>query len=228
MKWGLKYLLLVLMLLPPSVYGATIEGRVYDWSTLEPLNNVIVEVNTIPSQTHVVTDGTYSFDILPGTYNLSASYYHNNILDLQTKEVLLVTGEGHFTLDLILFPVDEVEFFFEDNDLSLDEIFVNEESKDPFDRRILIAGFIIVLSLLILRANKRKKTEHHSELPEDLQTLLRILDINQGRMTQLEIRKKMDLSEAKISLMITDLEARGLVKKIKKGRGNVIIRKKPD
>ncbi|MHC1584962.1 MAG: helix-turn-helix transcriptional regulator, partial [Candidatus Syntropharchaeia archaeon] len=33
----------------------------------------------------------------------------------------------------------------------------------------------------------------------------------------------LSLSEAKISLMITDLENRGLVTKIKKGRGNVII-----
>jgi uncharacterized membrane protein len=38
--------------------------------------------------------------------------------------------------------------------------------------------------------------------------------------------KQTDLSEAKGSLIITDLESRGLVKKIKKGRGNnILIRK---
>ena len=38
-----------------------------------------------------------------------------------------------------------------------------------------------------------------------------------------EIRKHFPLSEAKISLMITELEHKGIVNRIKKGRGNVII-----
>ena len=45
------------------------------------------------------------------------------------------------------------------------------------------------------------------------------------RTTQKEIRKIIPLSEAKISLMITDLESRDLIKKVKKGRGNIIILK---
>jgi uncharacterized membrane protein len=43
------------------------------------------------------------------------------------------------------------------------------------------------------------------------------------RVTQKEIRKSFPMSEAKISLIITDLESQGKVRKIKKGRGNVII-----
>jgi uncharacterized membrane protein len=44
-----------------------------------------------------------------------------------------------------------------------------------------------------------------------------------GRTTQKDIRKKIPLSEAKVSLMISELEAKGKIQKIKKGRGNIIV-----
>lgn len=58
---------------------------------------------------------------------------------------------------------------------------------------------------------------------DDLKGLLKVISAMGGRTTQTELRKKLSYSEAKISLMLTDLESRGLIKKIKKGRGNIII-----
>ncbi|HEY3422179.1 MAG TPA: hypothetical protein VGK13_03395 [Methanocellaceae archaeon] len=60
-------------------------------------------------------------------------------------------------------------------------------------------------------------------LPEDLKEVIRIMEKHGGRMTQLDLRKSLPYSEAKVSLMISDLESRGIVKKIKKGRGNILI-----
>ena len=60
-------------------------------------------------------------------------------------------------------------------------------------------------------------------LPEDLKEVIRIMEKHGGRMTQLDLRKTLPYSEAKVSLMISDLESRGIVKKIKKGRGNILI-----
>jgi uncharacterized membrane protein len=65
-------------------------------------------------------------------------------------------------------------------------------------------------------------------LPDDLREVVRIIERNGGRITQLDLRKALPYSEAKVSLMVTDLENRGIVKKIKKGRGNVIILNKPE
>jgi uncharacterized membrane protein len=53
--------------------------------------------------------------------------------------------------------------------------------------------------------------------------MLSLLAKNQGRMTQKDIRKEFPLSEAKISLIIAQLESAGKISKIKKGRGNIII-----
>jgi len=62
-----------------------------------------------------------------------------------------------------------------------------------------------------------------SEIPSDLQEVLSIIRGRDGRISQKDLRMRLNCSEAKASLMITDLEDRGLVKKVKKGRGNVII-----
>ncbi|MBI2147814.1 winged helix-turn-helix transcriptional regulator [Candidatus Woesearchaeota archaeon] len=55
------------------------------------------------------------------------------------------------------------------------------------------------------------------------QQILDILQKNERRMTQKDIRKELPLSEAKVSLLITELEHAGKIKKIKKGRGNIVI-----
>jgi uncharacterized membrane protein len=64
--------------------------------------------------------------------------------------------------------------------------------------------------------------EDISFLPPDLQEVLDIIEANGGRITQKELRSKMKYSEAKVSLMVSDLQNRGLVEKFKKGRGNVV------
>ncbi len=64
-----------------------------------------------------------------------------------------------------------------------------------------------------------------SDLPSDLKEVLLVIRDGGGRITQKELRARLKYSEAKVSLMITDLEDRGMVKKVKKGRGNVIILK---
>ena len=55
---------------------------------------------------------------------------------------------------------------------------------------------------------------------------LEIIKKEGGRTTQKDIRKEIPLSEAKTSLMIAELEHKGIIEKIKKGRGNIIILKK--
>lgn len=68
---------------------------------------------------------------------------------------------------------------------------------------------------------------HDLLLPQDCREVLAIMEKNGGRITQLDLRKALPYSEAKVSLIVSDLESRGLVKKIKKGRGNVLILNRP-
>ena len=60
----------------------------------------------------------------------------------------------------------------------------------------------------------------------DLQELIQVLTKEDGRATQRDLRRQLPFSEAKVSLMLTELEHDGVVKKIRKGRGNIIILQK--
>ncbi|MFH1054152.1 MAG: hypothetical protein V1740_07070 [Candidatus Woesearchaeota archaeon] len=73
----------------------------------------------------------------------------------------------------------------------------------------------------IVEEKEEAKIPSHS----DLDKILDIIKKEGGRTTQKEIRKKMPYSEAKISLMISELEHNGMVERIKKGRGNIIVLK---
>jgi len=60
-------------------------------------------------------------------------------------------------------------------------------------------------------------------LPDDLNQVLNVVRESGGRINQVELRQKLPYSEAKVGLMISDLEDRGLVRKIQKGRGNIVV-----
>ena len=60
-------------------------------------------------------------------------------------------------------------------------------------------------------------------LPDDLRETLEIIVDAGGRITQKELRTKLRYSEAKVSLILTDLERRGYIEKVRKGRGNVVF-----
>ena len=91
---------------------------------------------------------------------------------------------------------------------------------------IIVLLVIITLSLImILHKRKEKKVSQPLETDEYEQKLLELIQ-KEKRMTQKEIRKHFNLSEAKISLLITELEHKQKIEKIKKGRSNIIIIKK--
>ncbi len=228
------YSLLFLVLLY-SVSAATITGTIYDIE-LNEVDNAIVEVNTTPTQRVVSTNGTYSLDIPLGTYEITAKYRPDQVFLFITKEPLIVKEEGRYNLDLFVFPdLTEEDKFLNDTEENFEVI----EEKEPKGVAyftmivVLVAALIALLKLIFAEKKQEKKKAGKKQKPmaekevvvedEDLAHVMKIIKRNGGRATQKDIRKEMPLSEAKISLMIAELEEKGLVKKIKKGRGNIII-----
>ncbi len=214
---------IILLLLIPTSYAARVHGTIYAWSDFEkPLRNVIVEVNSTPAQSIVATDGTYSFELPPGSYRITARYYQNNVLVYYDEEDIRIDREGNFTIDLLLFPPTGSEYEF------LGDINLTDVELKNNDNKYVYTIFLIIPAIIIYWLLKKKtgNVETSTELPEDLSNLLEVILKSGGRVTQKELRKKLSCSEAKISLMISDLEDRGLIKKIKKGRSNIIIAQK--
>lgn len=70
--------------------------------------------------------------------------------------------------------------------------------------------------------NKNNIGSNKDSLDEYGLLVLNIIKKN-TRITQKDLRNQIPLSEAKISLIISDLEDKGMIRKIKKGRGNILI-----
>jgi uncharacterized membrane protein len=118
---------------------------------------------------------------------------------------------------------------------------------------VIAAFIFVVLAIVVVKLRKRKKAKRlrkgkarrkekekargaearaREESKEKILELLRtdtfkkqVTDILQKerRILQRDLRKKLNVSEAKLSLLVSELEAEGKVKKIKRGRTNILI-----
>lgn len=225
-------------------YAAIIHGNVYDLY-LDKQNNAVVSINSVPEQTYVVKNGTYSIELQPGEYVLKADYSEMGELKSSAEENITIAEEGDYVIDLILFPN-----FGEEEDI-LNEINLDVADgviEKTFWDKLIFGGFIAVLikaiavfvSLVIiiifaLKINKtlkkevdgiEEKEERNTEKNE-IEKIMDYIKSQGGRVTQKELRKHFMSSQARMSLILTELEHNGIIEKIKKGRGNVIILKKP-
>jgi len=198
MKKALIFLMLLLAL--DIVNSASLEGNVYDIS-LDKIKNVIVEIDTKPLQRIVAKGGTYEFKSIPvGSYSIRA---YTPDKKLESIDNITIESDGSYNYDIFLIP----------------EL---EETNQKISIWPYIIGLVIliIIVLMFLRYGKKPVKE---ELDKDLNYLIDIIKKEGNRATQKDLVQKTGLSEAKISLMITDLESKGAIKKIRKGRANIII-----
>jgi|Deesub1362A_J573_1020465.scaffolds.fasta_scaffold01335_11 uncharacterized membrane protein len=239
---GIKISLLILLLIICPVRAATIHGTVYSWETLEPLPKTIITVNTTPEQQIVTEDGNYIINLTDGTYILRAFYYKDGFLNLYGEENVTIQAEGDYNIDLVLFPPISDIRFEEPEEI---EFPIEGEKSIPYHYFLIPLILLGITGFYFLIEKKRKiedgeesivsPAEHFepmvdvlSELPEDLKNVISIIRSEGGRITQKELRRKYGCSEAKMSLIIADLERRDIVEKVKKGRGNIIFLKNND
>lgn len=229
-----KYLLftLILLLSIQSILGAKIHGSIYSLD-LELQDKVILEISTSPKQTYVSRNGTYVFEVAKGTYTIKAWQKPD---DLFIQEKVIIKDDREYNLDLILLPnLQEEVSLLNETEENLASI---EEVKGT---GLLTIGFILFFLLLlfgfvhrlkherketvVVEEKKETKEEKTVILTDELKKIVDFIKKEGNRTTQKDIRKAFPQSEAKISLIIAELEEKSIVKKIKKGRGNIIILK---
>ena len=128
-------------------------------------------------------------------------------INADTEEKIAIIDEnGNYILDLFLLPETEAK----------------PESK--FNWLLVLIPALLILLIIFYFKRKKPKTKEVNE-NESSDRIIKIIKDAGGRITQKDLRKHFPLSEAKVSLMITELEAKGKLEKIKKGRGNIIILK---
>ena len=221
-------LFLFVLAILPCINAAEIYGTVYDMS-LNPAKDAVIEVDSVPKQTKILKEGTYSFTLPIGDYVIKATYVSNfNVYS--AEENITIVDEGRYIVDLIVFPdlSEESELLLLGEDINLEDIYEEEEQAFPWLYIILIIVIIIAVVIFVKKRKPGKKTDEKI-LEEEIDPKDKIYEfIKQkgGRVTQREIRKNFPVSEATISLILTELENDGKLKKIKRGKGNIIILKK--
>jgi len=243
----LLLIFLVLTLLIPLATATTLKGSIYN-SQLELEENVLIEIDTVPKQQFLAKGGDYQFELSPGFYTLTATQGFTQI----TEEVEIIHAEGTFLFDIFLLEdfTDEDDLWesADDNIFEDDDIINQPTGFAKYESwRYLLAGAILIFlfwrlykyrkkygRLKVFRKKSKeeqKKTldDHKRDIanePGFVDKALEIIKKHDGRISQKQLRKEMlPLSEAKISLIITELEHKGQVEKVKKGRGNVILLK---
>ena len=199
--------------LVPSVGAATIQGTIYDLE-LAIQDQVLLDINTTPKQ-QLISNGTYEFSVPTGTYQLRARQLDNGKVSASAAERITVDSDGIFVLDMILFP---------DLDSDLTETLGNIEQGDliveePQRWWLLPIIVAVLISLFILWKKRPRKQEPDDDFGKNL---LVIIKEHGGVMKQRDLRKKLAMSEAKVSIVLAELESRGKIRKIKKGRSNII------
>ncbi|MBN2368118.1 hypothetical protein JXC34_03790 [Candidatus Woesearchaeota archaeon] len=226
-KLAFQFILLIFCM--NLVSAATIYGSVYDLS-LNKVSNAIVEVDSNPRQRIVAESGDYEFEIQEGEYRITAFAQDSN-QRMSAEENISIVDEGVYAIDLFLYPVfDEENELYNDFEIDFDLLYSDTENLSLFWLLFPLAALMSVFLVILVRVNTgliKHELEKEIEFVDDQAgRLLSLLKQNHGRMTQKDIRKEFPLSEAKISLLIAELESLGKIKKIKKGRGNIILLKK--
>jgi uncharacterized membrane protein len=240
----LRRLFVVVLLCALTIHGAsgavaaqenmaTVHGTIYDFWSYTPLENVEIKVysgSTLHS-TVISTNGNYSLSLQPGSYEIVARYYQRMTLVYDDDENITLQQNDNVALDMIMFPAE-----IDENSDNLDIMPDLDETGAALPWLGIAIGLIIFVIGVVVFYNRKimgmieKETSapHATRVvgvPEELQAVLDIIKAGGGRMNQLELRQKLPWSEAKVSLMISDLEDRGLVRKIRKGRANIIVLK---
>lgn len=239
----LKTRLLVLFLLvflPINCCGAYIHGSIYDWESFDLAKNVIVDINSVPKQTFVSKEGIYSFEVAPGSYLIRAVLTEDGLVKLNAEENIQIVDDSSYIVDLVLFPPLEddmsiLDYLGMDTDLDIEAFSDLGDEEGVFDGLIFLIFFIVAALILIVYFYFRKfKVSGKPEekiadtkvekpiIDEKSLEVLNIIKNAGGRMTQKDLRDRVSFSEAQVSLILTELESMGRIKKIKKGRGNII------
>ncbi|MEW6035242.1 MAG: hypothetical protein AB1529_01400 [Candidatus Micrarchaeota archaeon] len=205
---------LLLLALIGMASAAYVYGDIYQ-QDLQKLNRTAIRIEGRFTYQLVTDKANYSIFLPEGDYAISASSSDSGAGELRSLEKVSVGPEDQ-RVDLVLRPALRAEYaLFLLALCAIAVIFLwssrrwgkaagQENGRKPE------------------RASQEPVAEQKFELDEDAKSVLRVLDGMEGRATQKEIKETLKFSDAKLSLILTELEQTGHVRKFKRGRANII------
>jgi len=219
-KHGAPLFLLIMLLLQCSSHSAYVYGDIYS-SDLERINQTAIRIEGGFTYQLVTDKANYSIFLPEGEYTVTASTFDESGNAALSSQERVIVGAEDQRVDIILKPAWRIEWAF-----------------------AILA--IAAISAVFLWSNRRwdtkapgKTPQAHEgeegaafkekqplaeqiELDDDAKSVLRALDGMEGRATQKELKETLRFSDAKLSLILTELEGLGHIKKFRRGRANII------
>lgn len=222
MRLSVAGVVIILAVLSQTALGAVVHGNVYDLS-LSKVSGALVQINSTPEQQMISSQDGYRFVLGEGVYLLEARFSRGAETVEKDNRTLVISDEGTYVIDLILFPV------FEEEDAQ--EPVVAEELTEERANPALLVLFLLLmlfggLAFWFAKSWEQRKRDASEAEGREGEHLIGLIRKSGGRMTQKELRTEMPMSEAKISLLVAELEQKGRIEKIKRGRGNILVLKK--
>ncbi len=191
-------------------HSAYIYGDIYTADGMQKLEGAVIKIKGDGFSYYLVSEkSNYSVQLPDGRYEIIAEYYG------EEGELLYSASEN---------------LYLSGDDVRLDLVLTSPASNNI----LLFAVFgVIVMGIILLWIGKHvskapMKKEHakpeKKELDKDAKKILEVLAVNEGRMTQKELKETLNYSDSKISLILAELEHEGAIKRFKRGRGNIIKR----
>lgn len=230
-------LLLALVLVHTLVHATTITGQIYDGDSMQLLNGTLIMIEDNAGNVIVqkMFNEKYELIVPDGNYTLRAYYYSNGSLEQYTDHNFQ-TCEENMEFDLILIPYELQALVPGFQPPPTPNQQQTEEDNAIYSIILSIALLAMGAAIIYFYLTKKKKdiskettketgTNERAddmELDDDCKQVLRILKENEGRIIQREVREIVNFSESKMSLIISELELAGHIKKIRKGRENIL------
>ena len=222
---------LALMLNLTLLFSVTLFGEIFEAEGFTKLNNTIIKISG-DTTLQITAQQNYSMELPQGNYTLTAFYYDSNKLRYYAQERLTLNQEI-MQFDLVLLPEELRNIIPVETDLKEDVTIPQEKQNDAAGglelSQILLSLALGTILFLVgyTYLHKKQAIRQDSELSpnevdDDCGKVLKILKENEGRMNQKEIRDILNFSETKMSLVVAELESMNKIKKIKKGRENIL------
>lgn len=229
---------LFLLLIHNFVFATTIYGDIYDGDTLDQLQDVLITITDENDNVVVqkMFEESYSLDVGEGNYTLRAYHFRNGSLALYSERAFEAKTDD-VGIDLVLIPYELQALVpgFTAPPIPAETAGMDGGAAPiPFLEAGLVLLGVAALAAIYLLYPKKKtdkkeradslatEVENPTELDGDCKAVMKILGENEGRMVQKELRDILKWSEAKMSLVVSELEMDGHVRKIRKGRENII------
>lgn len=193
--------------IPVGTYNITVEQ--YDYGSIIASTNETIQI---------IHDGDFTIDFIlfpyvdvdDGLSNESGDLYPDDAKDTDSKQIIVrLLGIFLFVMAIAL-----IYYLYTHNSL-----FMHKKKSNSLKPESIV-------EVVSVETETKKSTTGPRKIKELYDDSAKILNFirQEKHTTQKNIRDKFpEFSEAKVSLIITDLEDQKKVRKIKRGRGNVIV-----